>query len=212
MQCMLYYTLQPFQPAWDYPRYEILHNNIDETPFLNLYKNSVHFVDSLVGTVLNEIRKRGLLENSWVFITGDHGQEFNDNKKNYWGHNGNYSAAQMQTPLILHTPHNSGKKYRHWSSHHDLVPTMLTEIFNCQNDIFDYSIGQNLRDTTQREWMLVGSPDNYAILQENKIISVYFNGTFDITDENLNPIKNASLQSDTINMIMKEVNTFYKQK
>lgn len=200
----------PFQPAWDYPKYEVLHNNIDETPFLNLYKNSLFFVDSLVGVVLNEIKERGLLENSWIFITGDHGQEFNDNKKNYWGHNGNYSAAQMQIPFMLYTPDKKNKTYNHWSSHYDLVPTMLTDIFNCKNDIFDYSIGQHLRDTTERSWMIVGSSDNYAILQDNKITSVYFNGTFDITDGSLNTIKNAKLQNDTINMIMKKVNTFYK--
>jgi len=200
----------PFQPAWDYPKYEILNNNIDETPFLNLYKNSMFFVDSLVGIVLNEIENRGLLENSWIIITGDHGQEFNDNKKNYWGHYGNFSAAQMQVPFILYSPNKKSKTYNHWSNHYDLVPTILTDVFNCKNNISDYSIGKHLRDSTERTWMIAGSTDNYAILQENKITRVYFNGTFEITDSSLNPIRKAKLQNDTINMIMKEVNAFYK--
>ena len=67
-----------------------------------------------------------------------------------------------------------------------------------------------MRDSTERTWMIAGSTDNYAILQENKITRVYFNGTFEITDSSLNPIRKAKLQNDTINMIMKEVNAFYK--
>lgn len=200
----------PYSPQWDYPRYELLNNNTDPTLFFNLYRNTVHFVDSLVGVVLADLEVKGFLENSWVIITGDHGQEFNDNGKNYWGHNGNYSAAQMQTPLVVYKPEGKHAVYNHWTNHLDISPTIMSELFGCENNISDYSAGKHLNDTTLREWMLVGSPDNYAILQPNRITSIYFNGTFDITDARLNPIKGAKLQSDTINHILRICNTFYR--
>jgi hypothetical protein len=56
---------------------------MDPTPFFNLYKNSAYYVDSLVGRIIDDLKRNGRLNNTMVIITGDHGQEFNDNKKNY---------------------------------------------------------------------------------------------------------------------------------
>ena len=61
--------------------------------------NSVHYVDRLVGEVLAEVEARGLLKNSVVLITGDHGQEFNDNRRNYWGHDSNFTPLQTGVPF-----------------------------------------------------------------------------------------------------------------
>lgn len=201
----------PFKPEWSYAKYELLNNDMDPTPFLNLYKNSACFVDSLVGRVLAGLKEKGLLENSWVIITGDHGQEFNDNRKNYWGHNGNYSAAQMQVPMMIYKPGGAHKIYDHWTSHYDMVPTLLTELFHCKNPVTDYSIGKQINDTTNRGWLLVGSSDNYAILQPDRISSVYFDGSFDITDRHLNPVKDNKLQTDVINRIFSVTNSFYNK-
>jgi uncharacterized protein len=201
----------PFQPEWDYPKYEILNNNSDPKPMLNLYKNTAYFVDSLLGIVFKEMESSGILENSMVIITGDHAQEFNDNKKNYWGHNSNYSAAQLHVPLLVYTPHSSPKKYEHWTSHYDIVPTILQNIFDCKNDVTDYSCGKNLYNTSQRNWLLVGSTDNFAIVQPNKITTVNFDGSFDITDNHLNAIKNAHLDNEFINSTLLSSKSFYRK-
>lgn len=201
----------PFQPSWDYPKYEVLNNNTDPTPFFNLYKNSAFYVDSLVGRVLSDMEEKGMLENTMVIITGDHGQEFNDNKKNYWGHNGNYTAAQIQVPLMIFQPAAPPATYSHWTSHYDLVPAIMTDLFGVRNPISDYSIGKHLNDETPREWLLVGSTDNYAILESDRITSIYYNGTFDITDATLNPIEGATIQPSFINRIMQISKSFYKE-
>src|SRR5690606_36293306 len=78
-----------FQPSAPHVNYLRLDKDTDATPLLNLYRNSLHYVDSLVGTVLAELRARGLLEHTIVLITGDHGQEFNDTGLNFWGHGSN---------------------------------------------------------------------------------------------------------------------------
>ena len=201
----------PYQPEWEYAKYELLNNAIDPTPFLNLYKNTAYYLDSLVGLVLNDLEDRGALEHSWVIISGDHGQEFNDNKKNYWGHNGNYTAAQMQVPLLVYKPNTPHKTYTHWTSHYDIVPTVFKDLFQSKNKISDYSIGKHLNDTTPRNWLLVGSTDNFAIIQPNRITSVYFDGTFDITDSKLQRIENTTLDLTFFNQIMTSSKTFYSQ-
>lgn len=202
----------PFQPEWPYVKFELLNNDLDPTLFLNLYNNSAHFLDSLVGRVLNDIKSKGLLENSWIIITGDHGQEFNDNKKNYWGHGSNHTQAQLQVPLIIHKPNNSTKQYSHWTSHYDIVPTLMQEVFKVKNPIFDYSTGLNLKDTSNRENLIVGSPDIFSIIQKpNKINTVFYNGTFEITDFNLNTIPDAKLDVNIIDSILNRSNSFYQK-
>jgi len=201
----------PFQPEWKYAEYERLTNDMDPTPFLNLYKNAAYFVDSLVGALLQDMDKKGMLKNTYIIISGDHGQEFNDNKKNFWGHNGNYSAAQMQVPFMVYKPGGVPKQYFYWTSHYDVVPTIFKDVFHCQNPIEDYSIGHYLNDSTGRDWLMVGSNDNFAILQRGKITSISFEGHVNVTDEHLNDIPNSKLDANLFNQIMKRAKVYYKE-
>lgn len=199
----------PFQPSWDQVHYEKLSDDLDPTEFWNFYRNVARFEDSLVGLVLDDLQSRGLLENTVVIITGDHGQEFNENGKGYWGHNGNYSQAQVGVPLIIHWPGGAPETFDHWTSHYDIVPTLMRELFNCRNDIRDYSIGRYLDDSSPREWMLVGSDDHFGIIEPDRITSIGFNRTYDITDRQLNELPDASLNTTLINQFLRTVNIYY---
>lgn len=199
----------PYQPEWEYAKYQELNNDTDPSEFFNLYRNSLNFVDSLVGNVLNDLKEKDLLKNTIVIITGDHGQEFNDNKKNYWGHNGNYSKAQLNTPLVIFNPNKEKATYDHWTSHYDIVPTLMQDEFNITNPIDDYSIGKNIADTTKREWLLVGSKDNFGIVEPDRITSVYFNFNYNITSPTLDELDDAKLRVNLFNDIMKKSNSFY---
>ncbi len=199
----------PFQPAWEHAKYERLSNNTDPLLFWNLYRNIAYFEDSLVGMVLNDLQQRGLLESTIVIITGDHGQEFNENGKGYWGHNGNYSQAQVGVPLVVYWPGITPAVYDHWTSHYDLVPTVMPQAFGCRNEIRDYSIGRNLLDTTPRQWLLVGSEDNFGVIESDRITSINFDRTFDITDRNLNEIDGAKINAPLIDEILRTINVYY---
>lgn len=201
----------PFQPEWEYAKYESLTNETDPTPFLNLYKNAAYFLDSLVGVVLRDMEQKGLLKNSYIVITGDHGQEFNDNKKNYWGHNGNYTAAQMQVPLLIYKPGGVPAQHNHWTCHYDLVPTIFTDVFSCKNKVSDYSMGRHLNDFSARSYIMVGSNDNFAILQPGRITSIYFDGHYDITDDRMNEIPGATIDTKQLNDIMQASKVYYRK-
>ena len=62
----------PFRPSAADVNYLRLDNETDPTPLLNRYRNSVHYVDALIGRVLVAMEQQGLLENSVVVVTGDH--------------------------------------------------------------------------------------------------------------------------------------------
>ncbi|MDO5760572.1 MAG: sulfatase-like hydrolase/transferase, partial [Bacteroidota bacterium] len=155
-----------FQPSWDYADYSKLNNNIDPLPFYNLYRNCVYQVDSLIGLVLGNLEKNNLLKNSVIVITGDHGQEFNENHKNYWGHSGNYSKYQIQVPLIFYYPNIESKTYAHQTTHYDVIPTLMNMFLGVKNPLSDYSMGKYLYDNKQKAWHIVGNDLNYAFITQ----------------------------------------------
>lgn len=200
----------PFQPEWRNARFELLDSDTDPIPFLNLYKNAAHFLDSLVGVVLKDLKTKGLLENSWIIITGDHGQEFNDSKKNYWGHYSNYTKAQLQVPFMLYREGIKARKFTHWTSHYDVVPTLLTDLFKATNPVEEYSFGQHLHESN-RDWLLVGNHDSFAIVQPDKITNVYQFRSLEVTDAQLNPLYDSAVDVDLINKIILKANAFRKE-
>jgi membrane-anchored protein YejM (alkaline phosphatase superfamily) len=116
----------------------------DPAPELNRYHTAVHYADSLIGSLLDDLRAQGLEQNTIVLVTGDHAEEFNDLKLNYWGHNGNFSNYQLQVPFVLHWPGQEGGRDARVSSHEDWVPTLMRHGLGCENALTDYSTGHDL--------------------------------------------------------------------
>ncbi len=202
---------QKFQPSWDEPDYLKLSNEIDRTGFFNLYKNCVYHVDSLVGKVLDDLTERGMLENTIVIITGDHGQEFNENKKNYWGHGSNYSNWQLQIPFVLYYPNiEAGKEFKHMTTHYDITPTLMTRFFGVKNPTSDYSMGYDMMDTRNRYPHVVGNSIRFGFVFEDLIVSTGFVGEVDVTDRNLNAKSRSALKATDLQKAIDKMNTFYK--
>lgn len=200
-----------FQPAWDYADYPALHNKIDPEPFFNLYRNCCFEDDRLIGEVFASLRSRGLLDNTIVIITGDHSQEFNENGKNFWGHNGNYSRWQLGVPLICYFPGEQAARYDHRTTHYDIAPTLMNRVLGVRNPVDDYAAGYLLTDTVPRTWHFYGSGMNYAfIVDEDVILEKMTRGTLEITDRNLDPLDDYRFDPEAFDLAMKRLNAFYK--
>ncbi len=208
--------LNRFEPTWQYADYTVLDNDADPTPFFNLYRHCCYEDDILVGRVLDALKEEGLADNTIVVITGDHGQEFNENKKNFWGHNGNFSQWQIAVPLIVGMPESidsvGPKRYTHRTTHYDIIPTLMNKGLGVRNDISDYSAGHLLDDTVSRNWHLVGSELNYAFIVEgDTILEKTAQGTLDVYDPQMNPVENYNVNPREFNEAIKRMNMFYKQ-
>ncbi|MGE8285473.1 MAG: DUF3413 domain-containing protein [Stenotrophomonas lactitubi] len=131
----------PMADAIDFLKFGPEH---DPTPELNRYHTAVHYADSLIGSLLDDLRAQGLEQDTIVLVTGDHAEEFNDLKLNYWGHNGNFSNYQLQVPFVLHWPGQGGGRDARVSSHEDWVPTLMRHGLGCENALTDYSTGHDL--------------------------------------------------------------------
>ena len=105
--------------------YLALNKNSHKKEWLNQYKNAIGFVDVLVKQVLDALEKDGLLKNTVVLISADHGEEFDDLGQGYWGHNGNFSKYQTQVPMILFWPKKDPAICNYRTSHLDVAPTLI---------------------------------------------------------------------------------------
>ncbi len=199
-----------FQPAWNYADYSKLDNDADPMPFFNLYRNCCHYDDKLIGRVLRTLADERLMDNTIVIITGDHSQEFNENKKNYWGHNGNFSKWQIGVQMILHEPGNEPIVYRHRTTHYDIVPTLMKRYFGVTNHEEDYCMGYLMTDTTERLWHVVGSRQNFAfIIQGDTILERKDNGSLEVNDANMNEVFDYKIDAKRFIEATKRLNHFY---
>lgn len=200
----------PFQPAWDEVNYLKLNNDTNPTGFINRYRNAIHFDDQLVGQVLNDLDKRGIREHTWIIITGDHGQEFNDLKQNFWGHNSNFSRYQLHTPMIIAAPGHAPKQVNQLSSHLDIVPTLMSEALNCQNPPSDYSLGHDILSADyHRDHLMFGSYLAYGMSKGETKLVIDDHGQHTVYDANYQAKGNQSLPPWTMT-VMQQMRSFFK--
>ncbi|MCG8473156.1 MAG: DUF3413 domain-containing protein [Desulfobacterales bacterium] len=204
----------PFQPSWNSVNHLLLNNDTDPTPFKNFYHNICLFQDRLVGEVLEDLKKRHLLNQTIVVITGDHGEEFNDNKKNFWGHNGNFTAAQTRVPFILHWPGIPPESISARSSHMDLAPTLMKNLFHCTNPLSDYSVGQDLLEPGRKplDHLIMSSYSKFALydFKEGRITVQQPAGFYQLFDEELNERPRKEINAPAFLEAMKKISRFYE--
>lgn len=166
-------SLAPFQPVRELG-FVLASERDDPTPVLNDYRNSLYYVDVLVGELLDRMERAGILDNSIVIITSDHGEEFNDNGTNYWGHTGNFTEYQTRVPLIVYVPWKEARRVTATTAQVDIPPTLLQEGLGCGLEAADYSNGRNLFGPLEDlRPVVVSSYVNHAVIIGDDVFVVY---------------------------------------
>ena len=166
----------PHKDYWkDVNRLE-LGPDFDPKLFFNRYKNSVFWQDVLIGRVLKILEKNGRLDDTIVLITSDHGEEFNDSQLNYWGHNGNFSRAQIKIPLIVYWSGMKAAEVNYRTTSYDVSTTLMKRVLGVRNPVEDFSVGKDLFDSAPREVFFVGSYNQDAIVVGDEVLLVKMSG------------------------------------
>jgi membrane-anchored protein YejM (alkaline phosphatase superfamily) len=176
-------ALNPFHPVAKTCGRFGLTNESDPAPYFNRYKNALLLIDAQVQQVLTTLKQHQLLDNTVVIITGDHGEEFNDNRLGYWGHASNFTHYQVQTPLIIYWPGDKPSVFTHLTSHYDVVPTLMKRLFNCENAPTDYSVGRNLLDKRERPYLIMNSYIELGIVSQDSIVTIRSSGDYQIQNK-----------------------------
>ena len=88
----------------------------------NRYRNSIHYVDSLLGRFLSTLQEHHLYEDALIAITGDHGEEFFEEGALF--HGTHLNRYQTSVPLFLKLRPPS-KITAQEATHLDLFPSLL---------------------------------------------------------------------------------------
>ncbi|EHD0094503.1 DUF3413 domain-containing protein [Vibrio vulnificus] len=204
-----------YEPMLKEVNYLKLNNDTDPTPFFNRYKTSVRYVDSMATKVLDKLKEIGDLENTLVIITGDHGQEMNDNKLNFWGHNSNFTDAQVNVPFAIFGPGVDAAKMQ-WSSealtsHQDVVPTLMKHYLGVTNDVKDYSVGEDLLgDAVKRDWIISSNYSGYAIITDDNILEVSGGGQYQFMDKTNRQLKDQQPNFTYLQQALEQISRFSK--
>jgi arylsulfatase A-like enzyme len=95
------------------------------TTYSDSYDNAIHWVDSLLGILFDELEEMGLRENTLIVFSADHGEAFGEHDGE--GHARNVYGEVTQTPLIMSFPFqlDPGIVIEARSENVDLWPTVL---------------------------------------------------------------------------------------
>ncbi|OEE62718.1 hydrolase [Enterovibrio norvegicus FF-454] len=200
---------RPFQPSLD----NELANVGDHTALVlkNSYNNAAYYVDGLLGELFDTLEQNGQLDNTVVMVTANHGTEFNETGSNSWGANTNYSQYQLQVPLVVHWPNQSPREVDAYSSHLDIVPTLMESMLAVDSPAELYTSGRNLFELADkpRRWVIAGDSRDIVVVQPDKTTVVDKFGNYRIYDSNYKLQPEGKPQLSVLMQVMHELKRFY---
>lgn len=201
---------QPFQPTVKQCDRFLLTPNSDPIPYVNRYHNAVYFVDNEVQKVLNSLKDHNLLKNTVVIITADHGEQFNDEHMGYWVHASAYTPYQLHIPFLMYWPGKKPQIYSYFTTHYDIVPTLMMKVLGCQNPPSDYTIGHSLFFKRNRPFLIAGSYGDYAIVTKKQVMRIYPDGDYVINFLNGHPKYDASLNKNALQQTLEDLEKYFR--
>ena len=130
-----YATPEPFAGRYDpssarrgrfdsTPPWQFLAREKNISQFAGRYDEAISYVDSKIGMFVDWLGNKGLLQDTLLIVSADHGESFSHN---YGGHGGPMLHEDLiRIPLIIKEPRQTmGKRLDTLSEQIDLMPTIL---------------------------------------------------------------------------------------
>lgn len=88
------------------PKYQYIEGLVTPRPYVDRYDGEIHYFDSQLGRLLDELRRRDMLEDSLVVFTADHGESLGE--QDYWFCHGETVRPELvHVPLLVRYPRGS---------------------------------------------------------------------------------------------------------
>ncbi len=147
--------------------------HLDRHPFsgyyISRYDGEIRKVDFYVGKVLEELAKTGLLKNTMVFISADHGEELGEHNL-FFDHGPLPFNSSVRIPMVVYLPWEKPRRVKSPVSLMDISPT-IGEILSIE---FPYKLtGKSmLRPIKNRKLLILGLQGNAVISFPKKLIFI----------------------------------------
>jgi arylsulfatase A-like enzyme len=98
---------------------------MDQVQRIRPYDQAIATIDRDIADLLQALEERGLLENTIVVVTADHGEAFGDH--GIYGHGSTLYMPMLQVPLIISWPGKvpAGFRVPQWVSTRALAATLM---------------------------------------------------------------------------------------
>lgn len=198
-------------PPPDYPvQWEPADDSKQQQDF-SRYRSAIHFIDGLAQQVLEDLARRGLMEDTVVIITSDHGEEFGESSVKLERHGTGYTRHQLVVPMVMAWPgREKGVSFQHRTSHYDIVPTLMQELFSCSNPAVDYSVGNNLFEQQEWDWMVAGSYYNYALLESDQVTVTFPSGLYEVRDWDYRLLEKPVFRGGVLEAVSAQNSRFFR--
>jgi membrane-anchored protein YejM (alkaline phosphatase superfamily) len=154
-------VFRPVLPPAQLDYVKIADGHARQVPLLfNRYRNSLHYVDRQIERLVQALSQRGRLDDTLIFVCGDHGEEFGED--GLVGHNSAFDPWQVRTPMVVHLPGGAARRIARPTSHEDVVPTIF-EALGVLNPDSDYTHGVSLTRADGPERLVLASWDQAAV-------------------------------------------------
>lgn len=91
--------------------------------YVSQYDGDVRYADEKIAELLAELERRGVLRNTVVVVTADHGEAFLDHGQ--WNHDASLYEEEVRVPLLVVRPAGGARVVSRVVSALDLFPTFL---------------------------------------------------------------------------------------
>ncbi len=126
-----YYTINGYSLPWKADREQ----SID---LKHGHYAALSYVDAQIGKIQEALRKKGMLDDTIIVVTSDHG--FHDSEHGYWGKHNCWDRS-FHIPLLMSIPGREGLVFEGLSEHVDVFPTLCS---TAGLDIPGYCQGEDL--------------------------------------------------------------------
>ena len=91
-----------------------------------LHDSEVAYTDAHVGRLIEELKRRGLYDNTIIIVTADHGEEFME--RGWIGHSVTVQQELIHVPLVIKAPGVPPRVVDDYVGLIDVVPTLLAQL------------------------------------------------------------------------------------
>ncbi|CAI0713855.1 Inner membrane protein yejM [Serratia quinivorans] len=177
--------------------------------FIQRYRAGAQDVDAQIAQVLGTLKERGVLDKTVVVITAEHGVEFNDTGKGYWGAGTSFNQQQLQVPLVIHWPGTPAQTISKLTGHNDVMRTLMQRLLHVKTNPNDYSQGEDLFTAQRRNnWVATGDNSLLVITTPTQTLVLDSGGNYRAYDKNDKEIKDEKPQLALLLQVLTDVKRF----
>ena len=157
---------------------------MDEAEFAGyraLYDGELRYMDSHLGTFFGKLRSAGILDDTLVVVTADHGEQMGEG--GYLGHHFALREALIHVPLIIRYPKlfPAGNRIANRVQTLDILPTMLAMLGIEAPEVWESLQGESLYPLPQDKGRYIIAEEMRPLL-EMKFVNA-FQPSFDVDRE-----------------------------